>query len=133
MSTLIRQAKDLPPELSSVEAWKARLRSEPTHVVLADAYEYNLWSLDENGIPALTEHPIHETTLENFLYSSSHSYGETMVEVMRRRGLSPYEHLMDDAREAGLPEKALETMSVCLRRIEESARGERARASSLAY
>ena len=89
MSTLIRQAKTLPPELSSVEAWKVRLSSEPIHIVLADAYEYNLWSLDENGIPALTEHPLHETTPENFLYSSSHSYGEAMVEIMWRRGLNP--------------------------------------------
>jgi len=126
MSTLIRSAQPLPSELDNVDAWKERMRSEPAHIVLADAYEYNLWSLDANGVPTSTEHPLHETTIENFLYSSSYSYGEALVEVMRRRGLNPYERLMEDARKAGLPESALETMSVCLHRIESATQVERA-------
>ena len=131
MSTLVRSAKALPPELDNVAAWKARLSSEPSHIVLADAYEYNLWSLDENGVPTITEHPLHETTIENFLHSSSDAYAGAIVEVLRRRGHNPYERLMEDMRLAGVPDSALGTMSVCLNRVEGAARAERALAASV--
>jgi len=114
MSTLIRSAKQLPPHLATVDAWKSRLSSEPPHTVLADAYEYNLWYLDENGVPSVTNHEIHETTPENFLHSSAYTYAEAMVEVLKRRGYSPYGALVDEAYKSGAPESAITGLRVCM-------------------
>ena len=118
--SLVRSAKPLPAALSTVDAWKARLKAEPRHVVLADAYEYNLWCLDEDGVPTITEHPIHETTIDNFLYGSDDAYASAIVEVLRRRGHDPYQRLVDDAKAAGVPERAIPILQSCAYRIAES-------------
>jgi hypothetical protein len=116
--SLVRSSKSLPPELATASAWKARLRDEPARVVLADAYECNLWHLNADGVPVVTDHPIHETTIESFLHCSAYAYDEAIVEVLRRRGHDPYERLMEDAQTAGVPERGLQALSACLHRIE---------------
>ena len=118
MSTLVRSAKPLPPELLKVGAWRQRIFTEPVYLVLADAYEYNLWYLDENGVPTNTTHVLHEGTVENFLHNSPDTFAAAIVEVLRRRGHNPYERLIEDAVQAGLPESALENLRVYLDRVE---------------
>jgi len=119
--SLVRSAKALPCELATVSAWKERLINEPAYIVLADAYEYNLWSLDKNGCFSLTEHPLHEQTIENFLCASSDTYCEALIEVMARRGFDPYSRLVDKAKEAGVPQKAIDGLSYSLYHLERPA------------
>lgn len=88
-------------------------------MVLADAYEYNLWFLDENGVPVITDHPLHDTTIESFLASSTEAYAGAIVEVLHRRGHDPHQRLLEKAQASGLPKTAVETFQVVLQKITE--------------
>jgi hypothetical protein len=94
--SVARSYKPLPDELTTTAAWKQRMRDEPAWQVLADAYEYNLWHLNANGVSTYTNHPLNSSSAEDYLHATSDTYNEALVEVMRRRGFDPYARLADD-------------------------------------
>ena len=124
--SLVRSHKELPAHLRTADAWKQRLREEPEAVVLADAYEYGLWRLDSDGVPARTDHPVHQTTIENFLHSGMVAYQDAIVELMRRDGYDPYRHLPQLAEAAGASDKMLATLEVVLRMVADDQLSQRA-------
>jgi hypothetical protein len=117
MTSLLRSAQPLPDHLATVEAWRRRLASEPRRDVLADAYEYGLWRIDSDGCFTYTDHPLNEQSVENWAHSSTEDYAEAIVTILRRRGLDIYTYLLDEARAAGVPEKAIIGAGICLRYI----------------
>lgn len=127
MSALLRSNKDLPPALSSERAWIDRLRDEPAHIVLADAYAYGLWYYDRSGVPTMDDsHPLVESACTVFLHSSPVAYDEALVELARRAGVDPYARLAEEAEAVGISERMVTTTRVVTRLVDEADRARRA-------